>query len=248
MNDTQMPALGIIGFISGATLTAILLLAGWNAAWAQFTFTSDGGLLVSDPPVEQNTGTIAQSVITGGMAGGFDPLLTESGDLEQQVSSQNGLPLTVPAITTQYGILWPGYGNASYNQGAAPGSPEGDMATTLGTLHGSLLAGANQQSSQADELGRLSELEGEIAGATGILQVLEVSSEIGLFNSQQDMKLRNGINAQLNAMNVAESNRQNQEAQDQLESLAIAGEQTNWDATNYQSVDLPPVSQWTNQQ
>lgn len=106
------------------------------------------------------------------------------------------------------------------------------MAITLGTLQGTLQAGADQQNSQIAELNRLEALEAESAGAAGVLQALEVGNEINLFGAQQDMKLRNATNAQLNALVVAESNRQNKEAQDQLESLGVATEVSTWDATN----------------
>jgi len=200
-------------------------------------------ILIQDTSIAQ----YEQQELLPGMAGGFDVSQALTGDLEQQVSSAGGMPLVTGSIS-QYPTYWPGYANASYNQAPAPGSPEGDMATTLGTLQGALQAGADQQTSQQQETARLSALEASAGAATGNLQVQEVGNEIALFNAQQEMKQRNAANAQLNALAVAESNRQNQEAQDQLESLAIAGEQTNWDATNYQSVDLPPVSQWTNQQ
>jgi len=100
------------------------------------------------------------------------------------------------------------------------------MATTLGTLQGTLQAGADQQNSQADELARLEGLEAENAAATGVLQVLEVSNEVALFEGEQEMKLRNATNAQLNGLVVVESNRQNKEARDQLESLAVASGQS----------------------
>jgi hypothetical protein len=102
------------------------------------------------------------------------------------------------------------------------------MATTLGTLQGTLQAGADQQNSQPAELARLEALEEENAVAAGLLQVLEVGNEIGLFTSEQDLKLRNATNAQLNALVVAESNRQNKQAQDALESLAIVGQYSDW--------------------
>jgi hypothetical protein len=40
--------------------------------------------------------------------------------------------------------------------------------------------------------------------------------------------LRNATNAQLNALVVAESNRQNKQAQDELEGLAIVGQHSDW--------------------
>jgi hypothetical protein len=47
------------------------------------------------------------------------------------------------------------------------------------------------------------------------------------------MKLRNATNAQLNALVVAESNRQNQQAQDDLESLAVASSvKYDWDLSD----------------
>ena len=170
-----------------------------------------------------------QQELEPGLAGGFDTGLALSGDLEQQVSSVGGMPLITEDLQ-QYPTYWPGYSNASYTRQAPPqpGSPEADMATTLGTLQGALQAGADQQNSQAQEVARLSELESEAGQAIGNLQVQEVSNEIGLFNAQQDTKLRNSINAQLNAQNVAESNRQNQEAQGELQDLAIAGANTAW--------------------
>jgi hypothetical protein len=179
-----------------------------------------------------NTYISAISLAMGGVAGGFDPNLELAGDLEQEVSGAGGLPLMVAALN-QYTTFWPGYSDASYNQSPAPGSPEGNMATTLGTLQGALIAGANQQATQPAELQRLEQLELENATAAGVLQALEVGNEIGMFASEQDMKLRNATNAQLNALVVAESNRQNREAQDDLESLAVASStQYDWDLSD----------------
>jgi hypothetical protein len=72
-------------------------------------------------------------------------------------------------IPEVYSTLWPGYTNASYDQAPLPGSPEEDMATTLGTLQGTLQAGADQQNSQPAELARLQMLETENAAAAGVL-------------------------------------------------------------------------------
>src|SRR6266478_7373138 len=96
---------------------------------------SGPGFPVSDAATEMNTYIIAISVATGGVAGGFDPNLELAGDLEQEVSGAGGLPLMLAALN-QYTTLWPGYSDASYNQSPAPGSPEGDMTATLGTLQG----------------------------------------------------------------------------------------------------------------
>jgi len=132
--------------------------------------------------------------------------------------------------------------------GAMPSSPGflvSDAATEMNTyitalsvatggvagLHGALIAGANQQATQPAELQRLDQLELENATAAGVLQALEVGNEIGMFASEQDMKLRNATNAQLNALVVAESNRQNKVAQDELESLSAASTPIqNWPA------------------
>jgi hypothetical protein len=65
-----------------------------------------------------------------------------------------------------------------------------------------------------------------------VLQALEVSNEISLFGRELEMKQRNATNAQLNALVVAESNRQNKQAQDDLESLAVATQQSQWDLAN----------------
>jgi hypothetical protein len=201
-----------------------------------------GGIPVSDAATEMNTYIIAVSVATGGMYGGFDATMALATDLQQQVSSAGGLPLDTE-IPGAYPTLWPGYGNAGYNQAPQPGSPEGDMATTLGTLQGTLQAGADQQNSQRDELIRLQLLESENAAAAGVLQALEVGNEISIFASEQDMKLRNATNAQLNALVVAESNRQNRQAQDELESLAIVGQHSDWNlgdgALNEQDPQIP---------
>jgi hypothetical protein len=97
------------------------------------------------------------------------------------------------------------------------------MATTLGTLKGALQAGADQQQSQGAEQGRLDDLETKNGQALGNLQIQEVSNEIALFNAQEEMKQRNATNGTLNALLVAESNQQNQKAQDDLESLTAAG-------------------------
>jgi len=185
------------------------------------------GFPVSDEATEMNTYIIAISDAVGGMYGGFDPAMALAGDLQQQVSSTGGLPLDgeIPEV---YPTLWPGYTNASYDQAPLSGSPEQDMATTLGTLQGTLQAGADQQNSQPAELARLQMLETENAAAAGVLQAIEVGNEIGIFASEQDLKLRNATNAQLNALVVAESNRQNKQAQDELESLAIVGQYSDW--------------------
>jgi hypothetical protein len=115
------------------------------------------GIPASDAATEMNTYIIAISVATGGMYGGFDPTMALAPDLQQQVSSAGGLPLDTE-IPGAYPTLWPGYSNASYDQAPAPGSPEGDMATTLGTLQGTLQAGADQQNNQPAELARLQAL------------------------------------------------------------------------------------------
>jgi hypothetical protein len=185
------------------------------------------GIPVSDAATEMNTYIAAISLAVGGVYGGFDATMTLATDLQQQVSSAGGLPLD-NEIPSSYSTLWPGYSNASYNQAPQPGSPEGDMAITLGTLQGTLQAGADQQNSQNAELARQQMLEGENATAAGVLQALEVGNEIAIFASQQEMKLRNATNAQLNALVVAESNRQNKQAQDELEGLAITSQHTDW--------------------
>src|SRR5581483_1034631 len=82
---------------------------------------------------------------------------------------------------------------------------------------------ADQQQSQQAEATRMEELENKAANASGNLQVQEVSNEIALFNAQEEMKQRNATNGTLNALLVAESNQQNQKAQDDLESLTAAG-------------------------
>jgi hypothetical protein len=191
------------------------------------TMPAGPGIPVSDAATEMNTYIIAISVAIGGMYGGFDPTMALATDLQQQVSSAGGLPLD-NEILADYPTLFPGYSDASYNQAPEPGSPEGDMATTLGTLQGTLQAAADQQNSQNAELARLQMLEAENAAAAGVLQALEVSNEISLFASEQNMKLRNATNAQFNALVVAESNRQNKQAQDELESLAIVGQHSDW--------------------
>jgi hypothetical protein len=61
-----------------------------------------------------------------------------------------------------------------------------------------------------------------------VLQALEVGNEINLFANELEMKQRNAANAQLNALVVAESNRQNRQAQDELQSLAIVGQHSDW--------------------
>ena len=87
----------------------------------------------------------------------------------------------------------------------------------------------------------MTRLEGENASASGNLQALEVANEIALFNGQKEIKSRNAINGQLNALLVAESNRQNQEAQDQLESLAVgSSSQYEWDLSDQSSEPIMP--------
>jgi hypothetical protein len=186
-----------------------------------------GGWPVSDAASEMNTYITAISDAAGGMFGGFDPTMALATDLQQQVASTGGLSLS-NQIPGTFQTLWPGYSNGSYNQARVPGSPEGDMATTLATLQGTLQAAADQQNGQAAELARLQTLEAENAAAGGVLQALQVGNEIGLFAAEQEIKLRNATNAQLNALVVAESNRQNKQAQDELQSLAIEGQHSDW--------------------
>src|SRR5262245_12132329 len=100
-------------------------LGGGNGA-----MPSSAGYPVSDAATEMNTYLIGISETVGGMYGGFDPTLELMGDLEQLVSSNNGLPLDMGAISSQYPTLWPGYTNANYQQTYAPGSPEGNWLTT----------------------------------------------------------------------------------------------------------------------
>jgi hypothetical protein len=191
-----------------------------NAYTAIATTDIDTNLLPAVLAIEQEN-------ILPGMAGGFDASQTLSGDLEQQVSSAGGMPLIIENLQ-QYPMYWPGYSNASYVQNPPPGSPEANMATTLGTLWGALNAGADQQASQEAESERMTVLEGENAGAEGNLQALEVANEIALFNGQEEIKSRNATNGQLNALLITESNRENKEAQGELESLAIATQNTDW--------------------
>jgi hypothetical protein len=228
--------------------TLAILLAAVTLARAQLTLTplpNGPGFPVSDAATEANTDISASSETVGGLAGGFNSNLALAPDLQQEVSSTGGLPLDNNAISSQYTTLWPGYTDANYNQDPVAGSPEADMAITLGTLEGTLQAAANQQASQTDELNRLETLETENSAALGLLQILELSNEAALFAAEQDMKLRNAINAQLNGLNVAESNRQNQEAQNQLESLAIASEHADWDATNDPTpAEMPPIEDY----
>jgi hypothetical protein len=83
-------------------------LGGGNGSGAM---PSSPGFPVSDAATEINTYIIALSESVGGMYGGFDPTLELQGDLEQLVSSNNGLPLDTGAISSQYPTLWPGYTN-----------------------------------------------------------------------------------------------------------------------------------------
>lgn len=237
--------------LSAALYIAAVLLADVRCAHAQFPditlpdgrgltpMASGPGTPVDDLATNVNTDITATSVTVGGMAGGFDPNLALAPDLQQQVSSTNGLPLDNGAISGRYPGLWPGYGNANYGQSYADGSPEGDMLTTLGTLQGTLQAGADQQNSQIAELTRLQALEVNNADATGIFQLLEIANETAIFEAEQEMKLRNSTNAQLNALVVAESNRQNKQAQDELLSLGVMSQIAQWDLT--QSPIIEPV-------
>jgi hypothetical protein len=190
------------------------------------------GFPVSDVAAELNTDITATSETVGGMAGGFDPGLALAPDLQQQVSSTQGLPLDAGAISGRYPTLWPGYTNADYGQQYADGSPEGDMLTTLGTLQGTLQANADQQDSQAAELDRLETLELGNAAALGVFQLIEISNEAAIFEAEQEMKLRDSTNAQLNALVVAASEERNKQAQDDLAALGVTTETVEWDATN----------------
>jgi hypothetical protein len=188
---------------------------------------SGPGTPVDDLATNVNTDITATSVTVGGMAGGFDPNLALAPDLQQEVSSTSGLPLD-SSIPSRYPALWPGYEYPGYPHSDADGTREGDMLTTLGTLQGTLQASADQQNSQIAELNRLQALEVENASATGVFQLIEISNEIAILEAEQEMKLRNSTNAQLNALVVAESNRQNKQALDDLETLAVVTQRTDW--------------------
>jgi hypothetical protein len=240
----------------GASAAFVLALVA-APAWAQIGVgggcgdTSLDPCYVEDQPTEASvadidtqTTAIAQDEeqeLLPGLAGGFDVSQALSGDLEQQVSSAGGLPLIIDELAA-YPNYWPGYTNANYEQGPPPpGSPEANTALTLGTLWGALNAGADQQASQQAENARLTDLENQAASASGNLQVQEVSNEIALFNGQEEMKQRNATNGTLNALLVAESNRQNQKAQDDLESLAVATAVVKDDFANNPDPQEPPV-------
>jgi hypothetical protein len=195
-----------------------------NAYTAIATTDMDTNLLPAILLIEQ------QNVLQG-MAGGFDASQTLSGDLEQQVDSTGGMPLIIENLQ-QYPVYWPGYSQVNYVQNPKPGSPEADMNTILGTLWGALNARADQQASQEVEAERMTELEAENAGAEGNLQALEVANEIALFNGQEEIKSRNALNGQLNALLLAQSHVRNKEAMSELEGLAIGTELTQFDATN----------------
>jgi hypothetical protein len=236
--------------VATTTLVGTVLFAAACCAQVPFTpLTSNGsgggnggdgampaspGIPVSDAATETNTYLTALSLTIGGMPGLFDPTLELDGDLEQQVSSTGGLPLDLGAIAADFPPAWPGYSNGQYNQDDSLGSPEGDMALTLGTFQGALQAGADQQTSQPQELSQLSTLEAENVGAESVFQLLEIQNEIALLESELGMKERNATNAQLNSINVMMSNQQNKVAQDELLSLADATELSNWDMTNIQ--------------
>jgi hypothetical protein len=194
--------------------------------------SNPGDVITDTDDQAQTIAGIEQQNIQPGEAGGFDWAQTLQGDLEQQVSSAGGMPLVTGAISA-YSNYWPGYSNAGYLQEPPPpGSPEANMSTTLGTLQGALQAGADQQQSQQAEAARMEDLENKAGNASGNLQVQEVANEIALFNGQEEMKQRNATNGTLNALLVAESNRQNQKAQDDLESMAVAGASVPWSFAN----------------
>jgi hypothetical protein len=223
-------------FISLCIVGTLATVPGAHAQFPGITLPNGQGLTamasspgypVSDQATETNTDITATSETVGGMAGGFDPNLALAPDLQQQVSSTNGLPLD-NSISDRYPVLWPGYEWPGYPHSDADGTREGDMLTTLGTLQGTMQASANQQNSQPAEFSRLQALEVENATATGIFQLLQISNEAVIFAIEQDIKLRNSTNAQLNALVVAESNRQNKQALDELESLAVVTQRTDW--------------------
>jgi hypothetical protein len=233
MNNIMRRALCAALYITG------VLFADVCCAHAQFPditlpngrsltpMASGPGTPVDDLATNVNTDITATSVTAGGMSGGFDPNLALAPDLQQQVSSTSGLPLD-NSIPSRYPALWPGYEYPGYPHSNADGTREGDMLTTLGTLQGTLQASADQQNSQTTELVRLEALEAENADATGVFQLLEIGNEAAIFIAEQEMKLRNSTNAQLNALVVAESNRQNKQALDELETLAVVTQRTDW--------------------
>jgi hypothetical protein len=227
--------------LSGAIYIASVLLADVCCAHAQFPgitlpngrgltptpMASGPGTPVDDLATNVNTDIIATSVTVGGMSGGFNPNLALAPDLQQEVSSTSGLPLD-NSIPSRYPALWPGYEYPGYPHSNADGTREGDMLTTLGTLQGTLQASADQQNSQMAELNRLEAFETQNAEATGLFQLLELGNEAAIFAAEEEMKLRNSTNAQLNALVAAESNRQNKQALDELETLAIVTQRTDW--------------------
>jgi hypothetical protein len=195
---------------------AAAILSASPALAQCFIGCGGGPIPVTDAVTEQNTGAIAAS----------------TADIDNQAQIIAGVEEQNIEPGLAGGFDWSRYTNASYNQSPMPGSPERNMATTLGTLQGALEAGADQQQSQAAEAARTAQLEANIAAAAGNLQMLEAIGEIDLFNGQEEIKQRNATNGQLNALLVTQSNRENKEAQDQLEGLGIATEVTEYDATN----------------
>jgi hypothetical protein len=225
--------------LSAAFYIAAVMLVDVCCAYAQFpdiTLPDGRGLTpmatgpgrpVDDQATNVNTDITATSVTVGGMTGGFNANLALAPDLQQEVSSTSGLPLD-NSIPSRYPVLWPGYEYPGYPHSNGDGTREGDMLTTLGTLQGTLQASADQQNSQTAELNRLEALETENADATALFQLLEIGNEAAIFVAEQEMKLRNSTNAQLNALVVAESNRQNKQALDELETLAVVTQRTDW--------------------
>jgi P-type conjugative transfer protein TrbJ len=201
---------------------AIVVLTALPAR-AQF-----GGSVVFDPSMfGRQAQQLAEEVIEAkamivnlraGLAGGFSPDLALIGELQNFVSTAQGLPLNLTQIQSQYTQLFPGYGYGNGTYGARYEAPERTTAVTLGTME----SAASQLDSLSAERARLSELAGRNSTAIGNLQTQEVGNEISLFNAEQDLKLRNAINAQLNAQAVVESNQVNDKAEQQMESRAIS--------------------------
>src|SRR6516165_3507010 len=119
--------------VATTTLVRTVLFAAACCAQVPFTpVTSNGsgdgnggggampaspGIPMSDAATETNTYLTALSLTIGGMPGDLG------------------------AIGADFPPAWPGYSNGQYNQDDSLGSPEGDMALTLGTFQGALQAG-----------------------------------------------------------------------------------------------------------
>lgn len=203
----------------------VIALAGGTAK-AQF-----GGTIVFDPAMfarqlqqlTEETRTVANLAeqlkyiiknTTGGGAGVWSSngaLLSNLGGI---IAEANGLSYSLNSVGPMFQQTYPGYVPSAVTEQAS-------AMMTLGTLNGALQSAEMQSQEFSADQAALGVLEVRNRTAIGNLQAIQVGNELALAQAQQLQLLRQLAMAQTNSENVAEAERVNNEAQDQLGSAGV---------------------------